>query len=167
MANDPITAALQKIPYGVHIVTSLKDGDELTTRSQDWVSASTISWVMQVSLEPNLIAVAVQKDANLSETIQRSQNFCVHLLGEGDRALIDDFDGPADFTDEQVNGLKFEKGQTGAPILDRGVGYLECKLADAHTLEGDHMLFIGEVVAARAAEGAALQLEDTQYEYGG
>lgn len=160
---------LEKFNYGLYVVTSLKEGSELTTRNSDWVSASVMSWVTQVSFEPDFVAVAVQKDANLAETIQRSKNFAVHVLGEGERDLVKDFDGPADFTEEQVNGHSYEKGQTGAPILKDGLGVIECSLHDAITLEGDHLLFIGKCVRAelRNPESKALSLEETRFEYGG
>lgn len=160
---------LQKFNYGIYVVTSLKPGAELTTRNADWVSASAMSWVTQVSFEPHLISVAVQKGSNLSETIQRSRNFAVHILGEQDRALVTDFDHPAEFTDEQVNGHSYSKGKTGAPILAEGIGVVECTLHDAITLPGDHMLFIGECVDAdlRRPDDTAIAIEDTTFEYGG
>ena len=167
--DSPISQTLRKLNYGIYVVTSLKDGAELATRNADWVSASTMSWVTQVSLDPDLIAVAVKKGANLSETIQRSQNFAVHILGEEDRGLIDDFDGPAEFSDEQVNGHTYTKGHTGAPILDEGLGVIECELHDAITLDGDHMLFIGRCVRAelRRPDAKAVALGETRFEYGG
>ena len=169
MANDVISATLQKLNYGIYIVTSLKDGEALTTRNSDWVSASTISWASQLSCEPNLLGVAVQKDSNLSETIQRSQNFALHILSEQDRGLVKEFTGPADFDEDQVNGHSYEKGQTGAPILKEGLGVLECKLNNAITLDGDHMLFIGEVVNAqlRQPNATSIAIEETAFEYGG
>ena len=167
--STDIHKTLEKFNYGIYIVTSLKDGAELTTRNADWVSASAMSWVTQVSFEPHLLAVGVQKDSNLSETIQRSKNFAVHILSEEDRPLVKDFDHPAEFTAEQVNGHSYTKGQTGAPILSEGLGVVECKLHDALTLKGDHMLFIGEVVAAelRRPEAQSIALEETKFEYGG
>ena len=161
--------ALRKLQYGVHIVTSRKSQEELRSRNQDWVSASTISWAMQCSFDPPLIAIAVQKNTNLAETIQRSQNFAVHVLGEADRELAGRFDGPADFDDEQLNGLSFSLGKCGAPVLEQGIAVLECQLEDALTLPGDHMLFIGKLLHAdlRQENGKALLLEYTPYEYGG
>ena len=169
MANDPISATLKKLNYGIYIVSSLKDGGELTTRNSDWVSASTVSWASQLSMEPNLLGVAVQKDSNLAETIQRSQNFALHILSEQDRGLVKEFVGPVDFDEDTVNGHTYTKGQTGAPILKEGLGVLECKLHNAITLDGDHMLFIGEVVNAELRDPAAtsIAIEETSFEYGG
>ena len=167
--QSPISDTLRKLNYGIYVVTSLKSADELTTRNADWVSASTISWATQVSLNPDLLAVAVQKDSNLAETIQRSQNFALHILAEGDRDVVKDFDGPADFDDDQVNGYDFDKGTSGAPILKQGLGVIECTLHDAITLDGDHMLFIGKPVAAdlRDPRAKSIAIEETEFEYGG
>ena len=169
MAQDTISKTLQKLNYGIYIVTSRKDGDELATRNSDWVSASTISWASQVSMSPDLLAVAVQRDSNLSETIQKSGNFALHILAEGDREHVKDFDGPADFSEEQVNGYEFSKGESGAPILKLGLGVIECTLDNTVTLEGDHYLFIGKPVGAELRDPGAtsIALEETQFEYGG
>ncbi len=169
MANSAISDTLKKLNYGIYIVTSLKNGGELTTRNADWVSASTVSWASQLSMDPDLLGVVVMKSSNLAETIQRSSNFALHILSEEDRSLIDDFVGPADFNEDQINGHSYTKGQTGAPILKEGLGYIECKLSKALTLEGDHMLFIGTPVHAelRKPTATSIALEETSFEYGG
>lgn len=169
MAQDTISETLKKFNYGIYIVTSLKAGGELTSRNEDWVSASVVSWATQVSFEPVLVAIAVQKDSNLSETIQRSQNFAIHVLADTDRDLVKDFDGPADFDADDINGHHYTKGTTGAPLLEDGLGVVEFELVDAITLPADHMLFIGKPVSAqlRKPDAKTIAIEETGFEYGG
>ena len=166
---DHIEETIKKLNYGIYIVTSRKPAAELTTRNHDWVSASTVSWVTQVSMEPMLVAVAIQKTSNLHETIDKSRDFAVHILGEGDRGLVDEFVGPADFSDEQVNGHRYEKGETGAPILQEGIGYVEFTVAETFDPGGDHVIVVGKPVAAKLREktGTSIAIEETRFEYGG
>lgn len=164
-----ISQTLQKLNYGIYIATSRKPADELVTRNHDWVSAATVSWVMQVSMEPELVAIAVQHDSNIRETIEKSHNFAIHILGEKDRGLVKEFVGAVDFSDDQVNGHKFQKGTSGAPILAEGLGVIEFKLKETIMPTGDHVIFIGSPVAAELRDPAAssIAIEDTKFEYGG
>lgn len=169
--SDPTTISdtLKKLNYGIYIVTSRKPADELVTRNHDWVSASTVSWAMQVSMEPELVAIAVQHDSNLRETIEKSHNFAIHILGEGDRGLVKEFVGAVDFTDDQVNGHHFDKGDSGAPILTEGLGVIEFSLEETIMPAGDHVIFIGKPVAAqlRKPNEQSIAIEETGFEYGG
>ncbi len=164
-----ISDTLKKLNYGIYIVTSRKPAAEMTTRNHDWVSASTVSWAMQVSMEPELVAIAVQHDSNLRETIEKSHNFAIHILSEQDRGLVEEFVGAVDFTDEQVNGHHFDKGASGAPILKEGLGVVEFKLEETIQPGGDHVIFIGKPVAAqlRKPKEQSIAIEETDLEYGG
>ena len=165
-----ITETLKKLNYGIYVVTSRKPAAELATRNHDWVSASTVSWVTQVSMEPLLVGVVLQKTSNLYETIEKSRDFAVHILGEADRALVKEFTGPADFSDEQVNGHHYDKGQTGAPILREGLAVFECRGQGERRLPAaTTSCLIGEPVAAqlRDKRGQSIAIEETRFEYGG
>ena len=164
-----LSETLKKLNYGIYVVTSRKPAAELVTRNHDWVAASTVSWVTQVSMEPLLVGVALQKTSNLHETIDKSRDFALHILSEADRELVEAFTGPADFTDEQVNGHHYEKGETGAPILEEGLGVVEFELERTIDLGGDHVLVIGKPVAAQLRDKRAqsIAIEETRFEYGG
>ncbi len=169
--DETIHESLQKLNYGIYVVTSLKSGSEMTTRNHDWVSASAISWLTQVSFEPKLVAFSVEKTSNLAETIEKSRNFAVHILSEDDRSIVKDFDGPADFTDEQVNGHSFTKGKTGAPILGEGLAVVEFELTEVLKVHGSgsHVLLVGKPVSAelRDPKAKSIAIEETRFEYGG
>ncbi len=170
MSDQPtISDALKKLNYGIYIVTSRKPAAELVTRNHDWVSASTVSWVMQVSMEPEMVAIAVQHDSNLRETIDKSHNFAVHILAEEDRGLVEEFVGAVDFTDDQVNDHHFDKGESGAPILKEGLAVIEFELEETIMPGGDHVILIGKPVAAqlRKPQETSIAIEETGFEYGG
>ncbi|MBC7922523.1 MAG: flavin reductase family protein [Ferruginibacter sp.] len=168
---DSVSESLKKITYGYYILTTRKDSLELTTRAEDYVAAGTVCWVSQVSFEPKMVMVAVEKDSDLNETIQKSQVFALNVLGQKNQPLIERFSRKTDVQDEahQLNGYRFEDGETGAPLLTDTVASLECRLVDAITLKGDHMIFIGEVVNAvvRDAEEPLLTDQEAGYKYGG
>jgi 3-hydroxy-9,10-secoandrosta-1,3,5(10)-triene-9,17-dione monooxygenase reductase component len=54
-------------------------------------------------------------------------------------------------------------GTTGAPLLDGTVGHLDCRLTASHEA-GDHVIFIGEVLALEAsADATPLLFHGGQY----
>lgn len=146
-ANKTLDQALKQLTYGFYLLATRADGDNLKTRDQDWVSAGTVSWATQSSFEPPLITVAIQKDSDLNETIQKSQAFSLTILGRSEEDLIERFAAQTevDYSDNAVNGISYREGKTGAPLLDCGAATLECTLVDALTTSGDHLLFVGKV----------------------
>lgn len=169
MSNtEEVSNALKKITYGFYIVTTRKDSEEMSTRDQDFVAAGTVSWVSQASFEPTLVTVAVKKQSDLHETIEKSRTFAINIVGK------DNDDMPAAFAEDtkveegQLNGYAFEDGQTGAPILKDVPAYLECKVKEDVTI-GDHSIFVSEVVAGgvRDADAVPLTEWETDMHYGG
>jgi flavin reductase (DIM6/NTAB) family NADH-FMN oxidoreductase RutF len=169
-ANTPnLDEALKQLSYGYYIVATRKDGADLKTRDEDWVSAATVSWAIQSSFDPPLLTIAVQKDSDLNETIQKAQLFSLTVLGKDDEELIKKFarQTDVDYSNNSVNGISYKEGETGAPLLDCGVATLECKLEDALTTPGDHLLFVGRVVKATTNSGEPITEADTRKHYEG
>ena len=167
-AND-LNKALQQLSYGYYILATRADADQLKTRKEDWVSAGTVSWATQSSFEPALITVAIQKDSDLNETIQKSQVFSLTVIGKTEKNLIEKFakQTDVDYSEGKVNGISYKEGETGAPILDCGVATLECTLEDALTTNGDHLLFVGKVKKATTTGGEPITERETRFEYAG
>lgn len=171
MTSAPlIDQALKQLTYGFYIVATRKDGDELTTRENDWVSAGTVSWAIQSSFEPAMITIAIQRESNLHETIGRSGAFSLAVLGNQDKALIKKFaeNTDVDYSNNQINGISYREGESGAPVLDCGVVTIECKVAETVNPAGDHLLFIGKVVNVVAGnDDTPITEADTRFEYAG
>ena len=169
VADQQLDKALKQLSYGFYIVATRKGGKDLETRDKDWVSAATVSWAMQSSFDPPLITIAVQKDSDLNETIQRAQSFSLSVLGKEDENLIKVFaeQTKVDYSNNKVNGISYSEGKTGAPVLDCGIASLECKLEDALTTPGDHLLFVGRIVSATSKNGNPITEADTRKHYEG
>ena len=167
--NSALDQALEHLTYGFYLLATRADGSQLKTRKEDWVSAGTVSWAIQSSFEPALLTVAIQKDSDLNETIQKSQVFSLTVLGKHEESLIEKFakQTEVDYSDNKVNGISYTEGESGAPLLDCGVATLECKLEDALTTPGDHLLFVGRIVNATAKGGDPITEADTRKHYGG
>jgi len=140
---------LRMIPYGLYVLTA-KGKD-------DTVAAATVNWVTQASFAPPLVVVGVKADSHAHPLIKESKAFALNVLGKGQQAMAFTFFKPATRDGQTVSGEPFHPGTTGAPILERAVASIECRLVDSIE-RGDHSIFVGEVVDAglpKAPEGRA------------
>jgi flavin reductase (DIM6/NTAB) family NADH-FMN oxidoreductase RutF len=131
----------------------------------------TLNWATQVSFEPKLVGISVEKPALTHELIVQSQAFVLNTIDREDRAIVRKFTKPVDVdTDARtLNGFEYRDGLTGAPILTRAVAWVECQVREAVDV-GGHTFFVGEVVDSgfqKPEDTAVLRMEDTRMSYGG
>lgn len=142
MALDPKEQRriLGKFATGV-TVASTKIGDET------W--GMTANAVTSLSLDPPLVILCVQKDSQSLDKFKDGGCYALSILAADQQELSDRFafKGPKDFS-----GLDTKTAETGAPILNGSLGWVDCKLKEILP-GGDHDIFIGEIVAGEAPEG--------------
>jgi len=153
---------LWKMPSGLYVIGS---------RAGDRRNGMTANWVTQVSFDPKLVAVSVEKTALTHALIEEGRVFTVNLVDREDRPIVRKFTKPVEVDAEAgtLNGFPFHDGVTGAPVLDQAVAFVECEVRQAVDV-GNHTLFVGEVVQAgfqRDEETPVLRMEDTLMNYGG
>jgi flavin reductase (DIM6/NTAB) family NADH-FMN oxidoreductase RutF len=153
---------LWTMPSGLYVIGS-RHGDRL--------NLMTANWVTQVSFDPKLVGVSVEKEAVTHGLITEGRAFSVNVVSREDRAIVRKFTKPVevDMVASTLNGFPFHAARTGAPILDQAVAYVDCAVAQAVDV-GDHTLFLGEVVDAAFQQDEAvevLRMEDTRMSYGG
>lgn len=154
---------LWKFPSGLYVIGS---------RAGDRRNLMTANWVTQVSFEPKLVAVSIEKGALTHELISAGGIFTVNVIDREDRAIIRKFTKPVeeDPVAATLNGFAFHDALvTGAPLLDQAVAYVDCQVRQAIDVGGS-TLFLGEVVDAgfqKPEETEVLRMEDTRMNYGG
>ena len=159
---------LWSLPYGLYVVGSRGDvGDD----GRPVRNAMTTNWVTQVSFEPKLVGIGVEKTALTHRLISEGGVFSVCTIAREDRSIVRKFTKPVEVDHDAgtLNGFAFHTGVTGAPILDQAPAYLDCEVRQSVDV-GGHTFFIGEVVdsAFQADEGTeVLRMEDTRMNYGG
>jgi flavin reductase (DIM6/NTAB) family NADH-FMN oxidoreductase RutF len=153
---------LWSMPSGLYVVGS---------RSGDRRNGMTLNWATQVSADPKLVAIAVQKDALTHELVAEGGVFSLCILDREDRALVRKFTKPVevDLGASTLNGFGFHDGRSGAPVLDAAAAWIDCRVR--HSLDlGEHTLFVGEIVDAgfqKPEDTPVLRMEDTRMNYGG
>ena len=153
---------LWTMPSGLYVIGS---------RSGDRRNAMTANWVTQVSSEPKVVAVSVEREALTHELITGGRCFSVNIVDREDRAIVRKFTKPVsvDEAARTLNELAFHDGVSGAPVLDQAVAWVDCRLSSSVDV-GSHTLFLGEVIAAgfhKPEDTPVLRMEDTRMNYGG
>ena len=127
----------------------------VTTRHEGVPQGMTANSFTSVSLDPPLVLFCADKRARSGMVVGVAGCFAINVLAEHQRHLSDLFAGKG--TDDERSALLVEIGQTavtGAPVLPGSLGWLDCRLERAIDA-GDHVLFLGEVVAAAAGDPAS------------
>jgi len=134
------TKVLYLISYGLYIIGS-KKGDK--------INGQTANTVIQVSSEPPVISVCINKNNLTHEFIKDSGVFTASIISQdAPLKLIGGFGFKSGREVNKFEGYKYKIGETGAPIvLDHCLGYLEAKVIKSVDV-GTHTIFIGELVAA-------------------
>lgn len=137
-------AVLGRFASGVTIVTAVgPDGHDI---------GITVSAFSSVSLEPPLISICIDHAASVYHPISGATHFVVNILSEGQEALARRF---AESIPSRLDGIGYERGQTGAAVLLDVLGFVECEVVTRHEA-GDHDIIIGAVEVATANEGKPL-----------
>lgn len=130
---------LLAIPYGVYVITTGGESKQ--------PGAFTASWLMQVSFEPLLLALAVDKTSYSQGLLEEQRVFAVNFLGQAQTPLAARLGTPHHIQPHKFASVSWHSGITGVPVLDEALAYLECEVSDTLDPGGDHVIYVGKVVA--------------------
>jgi flavin reductase len=137
-ASEDFRAALAAFATGVTIVT---------TRGTEHPYGMTANAFSSVSLDPPLVLVCVKSFSEGGDFIRENGVFAVNILAAEQEPLSRYFaskDRPRGR--DAFGDIAHKTAASGSPVLDGSVGYLDCALSASHEA-GDHVIFIGEVLA--------------------
>ena len=110
----------------------------------------TISSFSSLSLEPQMVTFNLCKASCLHSKLLNSDGFAVNILSSKQFALSQKF---SESSSDRWNGIKYELGQHGCPILNGVSAFIEC-LTDNIYDGGDHSIITGKVINLQLAEEA-------------
>lgn len=170
---EPVSQALLQMVYGVHVIGSVNIEDEPNLMLADWV--------MQVSFEPRMVAVAFESNARTLRNIQETLVFTVNLLEAETgihiaRQVVMPHEGSkiqgrkgvlATATTDKLAHLDHRLDRVGCPILDDALAWYSCEVE--HFLQtGDHVLVVARVLQGDVIrDGDMLTERELGWEYGG
>ncbi len=137
--------SLFKLSYGMCIVSS-KKGSRF--------NGCIVNTVFQLTPDPPMIAVSVNKQNLTHEYITDSKVFTVSVLSqEAPMHFIGRFGFRSGRDIDKFEQVNYKIGQTGVPIvLDNTVAFLEAEVAQSIDVV-THTLFIAKIVACETLDG--------------
>jgi flavin reductase (DIM6/NTAB) family NADH-FMN oxidoreductase RutF len=132
-------AAMGSFPTGVTVVTVACDDVHMY--------GMTVNSFSSVSLDPMLVLVCLNQTSRGAGLIERAGAFAVNVLSAGQRDVSRRFaNRHRPVGSAMFDGVPFEPGVTGCPVLVEATASFECRLRQSHRA-GDHLIVLGEVVA--------------------
>ena len=131
--------AMGSFPTGVTVVTVAFDDSKM--------HGITVNSFSSVSLDPMLVLVCLNETSPAVSLIARAGAFVVNVLSAGQQDVSRWFANryrPAGSA--MFDGVPFEPGITGCPVLVDATASFECRLRQSHPV-GDHVIVLGEVIA--------------------
>ncbi|MBN9698476.1 MAG: flavin reductase [Zoogloea sp.] len=144
-------AALGTFTTGVTIIT---------TRSADGAPVGiTANSFNSVSLNPPLVLWSLAKTARSLPVFEEGLHWNVHVLSADQEALSGSF---ATQGSDKFAGLALDPGISSAPLLPGCTARFQCRTAFRYD-GGDHVIFVGEVLAYDRSELPPLVYQAGQY----
>ncbi len=136
-------AALGMFATGVTIVTArTADGQ---------VVGLTANSFNSVSLTPPLVLWSLSRAAASMAVFSAGSHYAINVLTADQKALAERF---ATRGADRWNGVTFDTGAGGAPLLHGAAATFECFNRSRYE-EGDHVIFVGEVERCAHRTGAS------------
>jgi len=134
----PLLQAVGKIPSGLFVITAGMGPN---------ATATLVSLVQQVSLEPLYVAVGVHHGRALGAALRKAKSFVINIIHAGDKILLRKYAKGNQEGDLAFADMAHRRLDTGNSILLDACAYIECELATVLSFGGDHELFVGRAVA--------------------
>ncbi|MGH9960392.1 MAG: flavin reductase family protein [Pyrinomonadaceae bacterium] len=137
---------LKLINVGVYVI-GVRDGERQ--------NAFTAAWVMQISFDPILLAIAVNPKNYSCELLKAGGICTVNVLADNQSKIAGHFGNSFLSVPDKMDGYTWRAEVTGAPILANSLAYFECKVTHWDVTGSDpnypssHRLAICEVVEGK------------------
>jgi len=147
--------SLFNLSYVMSIVGSRKGGK---------FNGCIVNTVFQVTPEPPMVAVSINKESLTHEYIAQSKVFAVSVLAEGTPLeFIGSFGFRTGRDIDKFQDVNYKTGMTGTPIvLDNAVAFIEAEVTNAIDVE-THTLFIGKITACETIDDSKIPVTYAYY----
>lgn len=141
--SEPIAALFQRLTHGVYVI-GVAGGEER--------NAFTAAWVMQVSFDPLLLALSINRDHSSYRLLKKGQAFSVNVLKADQSDWAAHFGRPAQT--DKLDAVAWTTGRLGVPLLRDALAWFECRVLH-ECPAGGHVLVVGKVVDGKLVDAEA------------
>lgn len=127
-------AALFKLGYGLYVLTT-NDGEK--------DNGCIVNAVMQLTSEPNKVAVAINKQNYSHDTVIKTNKLNINCIAESAPfSLFQNFGFRSGRTENKFEGVSFERSNNGLAVLKENVNAYMSLWVETAVDMGTHTLFI-------------------------
>ncbi len=130
----------------------------VTTRSDEGLAGLTVNSFTSVSLDPPLVLFCADLRSIVLPFFRASGTFAVNVLTSEQEALSRCFATSSQERYEYFCHASYHTAATGSPILDGALAFIDARVV-AEYPGGDHVIFLGQVVAMGTDDRAAFASE--------
>ena len=94
-----------------------------------------------------MLELAVKADSQIHDITKTAKYFDLNVLGKNPQGAAYNILKSDEHEGQRIRGEALYSGSTGTPVMDNTPAFVECRLLTT-VEEGDHSIFIGEVVDA-------------------
>ena len=148
---DVFRAALGTFATGVTIVTAIDAAGRpigLTANSFN-----------SVSLDPPLVLWSLSRQAGSMPAFEAGSHYAVNILAADQKPLAERF---SHRHADRFDGVPWRASPSGVPLVDGAVAWFDC-LNRSRYQEGDHLIFVGEVLHCAHGGGTPLIFHGGRY----
>jgi len=147
--------SLFNLSYGMYIISSKKDGE---------FNGCIVNTTFQITPEPPMIAVSVNRQNLTHEYITKSKVFVISVLAEETPLeFIGKFGFRTGRDVDKFQGINYRLSIVGAPIvLDNTVAFIEAEVTNQIDVE-IHTLFIGRIIACQIIDDSKMPMTYNYY----
>jgi flavin reductase (DIM6/NTAB) family NADH-FMN oxidoreductase RutF len=166
--------APQSSKAGAELMRRVEPSEAMALKYPEWIvmvvsrdakGAANImpaGWAMVCSGDPLCVAVAISYANYTCECIRETGEFVFAWAGEGQAELVSQAGSTSGrdidkFAESRIAWSP--SAVTAVPLLDGAAANLECRTVHEYD-SGDHMIFVGEVVAAHVPDPPIRKLEN-------
>jgi flavin reductase (DIM6/NTAB) family NADH-FMN oxidoreductase RutF len=146
--SGKLAPLFKTLTHGVYVIGVAGDGRH---------NAFTAAWVMQVSFDPLMIGLSINRMHSSYALLKAGGGFTVNVLCRGQDELARHFGQPACV--DKLAQVPWHESGRGAPLLDDAMAWFECEFV-RECPAGDHLVVIG-----RVSDGALLDAEAEPMNY--
>jgi flavin reductase (DIM6/NTAB) family NADH-FMN oxidoreductase RutF len=136
--------ALSQFATGITIITTRQPDGSLI--------GLTASSFNSVSLNPPLVLWSLANQSSSMNAFQNATHYVINVLSADQAHLAEQF---ARKNIDRFANVDFTLSETGHPILNGSAAWFECQNRSRY-VEGDHVIFVGEVKQCHTAPQPAL-----------
>lgn len=151
---------LRQFTYGLYAITAEHAGER---------GVFTANWLTQVSFDPPLVAVSIERGSATLPLIESSGQFAICPFRQDQRDLAGNLGRPRSRTGDKFAAydVAITMSASGVPVLSDSLGYVICRVS-ASLPAGDSVVLIGDIIeAAVFATDRPLTMRDAGFRHAG